>query len=379
VSELAELYVVFVVLYLFECLAWVPRRTVGFLALLGRRRARIAFRPNAGWSSSVAIGQPWPPLAPPWFAEPLPFAVDLLGITLTEGDGRRLAWEKLAPITARDARVESGESLTCKLASRHAAAGLAEALEKIRVADAKKREVELRRFLDARFDVAAARTQRKLFDRSVRSLRVLSNALWLALFGGVGAAVGTQNLLYLVAVAALTLLLWPVNAFVFTRTLRKQTWLAKGQGPELSKRLVTMLSPLSAVRAVDVLARELWANWDPFTVAALLLGPRELRSFARPLLVAALPREGDPLAWWRAELRRRMELILAEQNIDVEELLAPPAREGSHVSQYCPACLAQYERGAGVEGNCPNETCFAIPLRAFFSDERERSSTEGKS
>lgn len=375
-SELAELYAVFVVLYLFECLAWVPRRSVGFLALIGRRRARVAFRPNAGWSASVVVGQPWPPLAPPWFAEPLPFAVDPRGITLTETDGRHLAWEELAPISACDACVESGDTLSCKLASRHAAATLAEALERIRVAPSKRREGELRRFLDARFDVAAANARRKAFERIARPLRVLSNALWLALFGGLGVAVALQNMLYLLAAAALTLLLWPVNAFVFTRTLRRQTWLGKGQGPELSKRVVTLLSPLSAVRSVDVIARELWVSWDPFAVAAVLLSTGELRSFARPQLVAVASREGDGLAWWHGELRSRMERVLAERGIGVKELLAPPGREGQHVTHYCPGCLAQYEAGAGGEGQCANETCQGIPLCAF--DETETPSSQGK-
>jgi hypothetical protein len=378
VSELAELYAVFVVLYLFECLAWVPRRTVGFLGLVGRRRARIAFRPNAGWSSSVVVGQPWPPLAPPWFAEPLPFAVDPQGITPTESDARRLTWHELAPIAACDARVESGEHLSCKLASRHAAARLAAALEVIRVASAKKREGELGRFLDARFDVAEATARRHAFARSVRTLRVLSNALWLALFGGLGVAVVTQNMLYLLGAAALTLLLWPANAFVFRRTLRKQTWLPKGQGPELSKRLVTVLSPLSAVRAVDVMARELWAGMEPLAVAAVLLTPAELSSFARPLLVSVEPRDGDELAWWRAELRLRMVRVLSGRNISVEELLAPPVPEGSHVTQYCPACLAQYEPGAGALGNCPNDTCHDIPLRAFAGDGAAAPPIQGK-
>ncbi len=377
-SELAELYAVFLALYLFECLAWVPRRAVGFLALLGRPRARIAFRPNAGWSSSVVVGRPWPPLTPPWFAEPLPVAVDPRGLTLTEDAGRLLAWEALGPVVARDAFVQSGEAWSCKLASRQAALALADGLERIRTATAKKRKGEVERFLDGRFDVAAATARRAAFDRGVRALRVLSNALWLALFGGMGVAVATQNMLYLLATAALTIVLWPVNAIVFSRTLRKQTWLAKGYRPELSKRVVTMLSPLSAVRAVDVMARELWAGFDPLAVAAVLLSPRELRSFARPLLVSVEPREGDPLAWWRAEVRLRMARVLAGRSIEVDALLAPPARDGAHVTQYCPACLAQYEAGAGNDGQCPNDTCHDIPLRGFTDVSPATSSNQGK-
>ena len=49
-SELAELYLLFLVLYLFECLAWVPRRTVGFFAFAGRWRQSTGTAWAGGWS-----------------------------------------------------------------------------------------------------------------------------------------------------------------------------------------------------------------------------------------------------------------------------------------------------------------------------------------
>ena len=364
-SELAELFAFFLVLYLFECLAWVPRRTVGFFAFVGRWRARLAFRPNSSWSVSVVLGKPWPPLSPPWLAEPLPFAVDPRGITRTESDQRALAWDVLAPITARGNYLESGDLELAKLASRQGAAELAEALEKTRLAAAKKREALLRRLLDARFDPEAPEARRKQYAKSVRALRIVSNGLWLALFGGLGMAVLTSNMLILLLAAAMTLLLWPVNSMVFALTLRKVSWLPRACWPEPSKRLVAMLSPLSAVRAADILAREIYANLDPLTVGAALLSVRDLAGFARPRLVAMQPRIADDLGWWHTEIRQRMERVLAHRGVDVAAMLTPPAREGTHVATYCPACLSQYEPGRAPGEPCPNEACPQIPLRAF--------------
>jgi hypothetical protein len=96
-------------------------------------------------------------------------------------------------------------------------------------------------------------------------------------------------------------------------------------------------------------------------------------------LVSVEPRDREPLAWWRAELRRRMVRVLADRKLTVEELLAPPVREGNHVTQYCPACLAQYEQGAGTGGHCPNDVCHDIPLRPFASDKPVAPSSEGSS
>jgi hypothetical protein len=366
-SELAELYALFLILYLFECLAWVPRRTVGFFGFAARWRGRLAFRPNASWSVSVVFGKPWPPLSPPWLAEPLPFAIDPNGITLLESDKRRITWEDLGPVSARGHRVESGHLLLATAATRAGAAVLAETLEKTRTSPAKKREAGLRKFLDARFDVDAVLDRQKEFQSSVRTLRVCSNALWLGLFGGLGAAVGTHSLLVLVVAAALSLLLWPINSIVFYVTVRRlaTTWLPRAHGPDLAKRLVAMLSPISGVRAVDMLAREVWANLDPMTVAAALLSPQDLPTFARPFVVATQTREGDDLAWWRAEIRQRMERVLCKKNVDLVAMFSPPRREGDHVETYCPSCLSQYESGRRAGEPCPNETCVDVPLRAF--------------
>jgi hypothetical protein len=364
-SDLAELYLVFLVLYLFECLAWVPRRTVGFFAFAGHYWGRTAFRPNTSWSGSVLFGKPWPPLSPPWLAEPLPFALDPQGITRFDLEEAHLAWEELVPISARGNRVESGKLLLATLVSRKGAADLAEALERTRTLPAKKRESALRKFLDTRFDLDAPLARQKVFQKSALVLRVISNALWLSLFGGLCVAVFTQNLLILLCAAAMSLLLWPINSLVFLLTLRKATWLPRVHWPDLSKRLVVMLSPLSGVRGADLLAREVWANLDPMTVAVALFPHRNLTAFARPRLVAMQTRQGDELAWWRTEIRQRMERVLAAKNFNVAAILAPPKRENTYVETYCPCCLAQYESGRKAGEPCPNETCTNISLRPF--------------
>ena len=361
-SELAELYALFLVLYLFECLAWVPRRTVGFFHFLGRWRGRAAFRPNASWSTSVVFGKPWPPLSPPWLAEPLPFAIDPKGLTLIESDRRRIAWEDLEPVSARGHRLESGDLVLATLASRLGAVVLAEMLEGTRLMSAKKREAALRKFLDARFDVDAPLTKQKEFQTRTRALRASSMALWLSLFGGLGVAVFTRSMVVLLVAAALSLLLWPINAVVFFLTARK---VPRDHGPEFSKRLVAILSPLSGVRGVDLLAREVWANLDPVTVAVALLSAKDLLAFARPLVVAMEARDRDELAWWRAETRQRMERVLAKKNVDLASLFAPPTRESSQVQTYCPSCQSQYEGGRKAGDPCPNESCPDVSLRAF--------------
>lgn len=364
-TDLAELYLLFLLLYLFECLAWVPRRAVGFFTWAGRWRARPAFRPNDGWSWGVVLGKPWPPLAPPWFAESLPFALDpVAGMTPLESEARTVSWEAMGPVRARGHRIEAAE-LSLAMASGNAAAGLAAMLESMRSLPAKKRESELRRFLDRRYASDLPRDRRRQFARSVRGLRILSNALWLALFGGLGVAVLSRNMLVLLVAAALSLVLWPANAIAFALSLRTLAWLPAGRKPDAAKRWVAFLSPISGARAVDLIAREMWADLEPLAVAAELLSSAELTTFARPLLVGFQARPDDSLAWWRAEHRQRIERLLLAKRIRTDEVLGAPVRESERVRRYCPACHAQFAGADEERRYCPGERCVEVELRAF--------------
>jgi hypothetical protein len=363
-TDLGELYLFFLVLYLFECLAWVPRRSVGFYTWAGRWRARAAFRPNSGWLLSVVLGKPWPPLAPPWFAEPLPFALDPTGITLVETNQRHVGWDALGPVRTRGHRIEANQ-FSISTGSRNTAAALATTLENVRTLPANKRESELRKFLDRRYDVELPRIRQQQFAKTVRVVRVLSNALWLSLFGGLGVAVLSHNMAHLLLVAGLSLVLWPANSVAFALCLRKLAWLSAGEKPDRSKSWVALLSPISGVRAVDMVAREVWADLEPLAVAAALLSPTDLSTFVRPLLVVTESRADDVLIWWRAENRQRIERILEAKAIHLADLLAEPPRENDRVQAYCPACLAQFARAPDCSQYCPSERCVKVPLRRF--------------
>jgi hypothetical protein len=116
--------------------------------------------------------------------------------------------------------------------------------------------------------------------------------------------------------------LWPINSVVFYFTVRRlaTTWLPRAQGPDLSKRLVAMLSPISGVRGVDMLAREVWANLDPMTVAAALLSPQDLPIRA-------------PVRGGHASARRRRPCLVARGNPPAHgaRSLQEERRHGCHV------------------------------------------------
>jgi hypothetical protein len=67
-----------------------------------------------------------------------------------------------------------------------------------------------------------------------------------------------------------------------------------------------------------------------------------------------------------------MERVLVQKNVNLDALLAPPAREGKHAETYCPSCLAQFESGRKAGEPCPNDSCPDVPLRAFVDEGNAR-------
>jgi hypothetical protein len=363
VNELAELYVVFVVVYLVECAQWGPRRAVAVLALAGRWRCRRSWSPNASWSRGALFGVPWPPLSPALVAETVPVQLGPRGLL---HDDTELVWESVDRVAVIGARVEVNGQPLATLATRRGAAALGALLEKLPRLSPQRREAALARWLDARFDTTTAPARLQDFRAGTGPLRIATNALWVALFLGLP-VVFTLPLggpLPLLALAALVLLLWAVSAVLFERALRKPALIARALWPDLTKRVVAAASPLAAIRSPDLIARELAGDLDPLAVAANLVRAPALGALARPRLVELLFRRDGPAAgaWWRDAEVDRIRRLLRASDVDPDGLLAPPERERAAVIAWCPACLAQYETVPTPNRTCPNDRCAGIGL-----------------
>jgi hypothetical protein len=368
-NELAELYAILVALYAFECCTWVTRRTVGVMAMTGRWWLRRAWRPNPSWSVSLVLGTPWPPLTPPLITEPLPFALGPDGITLWETGGAFVPWDRAGPFRAKGVRLEGAGDGWVTMATRRGAVALAVALESLRQLPGQRRPSAIEKFLDSRFDVAAAGERLRQFQREVRSLRVCANLLWVSVFVGLAAVVAVRAAVLLLPLAVLVFGFSVLNAVVLSRTLRRLTWLQGALAPDRSKRLAAFLSPISGVRATDLIARELVGDLEPLAVAAALVAPGALAAFARPQLAALRLQQRTPApggesdqVWWRQQIGKRIERILREKDLDPQTLLSPPARESNQVEAWCPSCLAQYDSGRNGD-LCPS--CESIPLQPY--------------
>jgi hypothetical protein len=166
---------------------------------------------------------------------------------------------------------------------------------------------------------------------------------------------------------------WIAAAVLFEVSLRRSRSLDRALRPDILKRIASVASPISAIRACDHFARELAGDLDPLAVAAPLVSADELGRVGRARLVDLKyrPEEDPPEGgqadrdWWKREALTRIGRTLRAHDVDPDELLAQPARDGDDVVGWCPICRQQYRGGAEAARACANPTCDGAALIAF--------------
>jgi hypothetical protein len=117
--------------------------------------------------------------------------------------------------------------------------------------------------------------------------------------------------------------------------------------------------PPAAVRAQDLLGRDLLAAFDPLAAVVALCSREDARPFARRALLDLRhpsPLGAPPLEpgaeeterWFRGRLLEVAEAALGDEGLDLAELLRPAEREEGCASA-CPRCERQYVM---AEGEC---------------------------
>jgi len=140
--------------------------------------------------------------------------------------------------------------------------------------------------------------------------------------------------------------------------------------------LTIALAPTSAMRAHDALSRPLLATFHPLAQAGALLGDRELRQFARRVVLDLRHPAGPPCPnetpsalateqFFRQTMLTVAEACLSQRAVNVEELCQAPVPADESSRAYCPRCEAQF---TSVDGQCAD--CGGLALTAFPGQSR---------
>jgi hypothetical protein len=371
-SATTELLAILSALYLYECLQIVPLTTVAFQALWPGRFQRL--RPSALGllkGRAMLLGMPLPPLGTLYVTDRWPLALGPAGVAPEREDSRKdsgkgegaeaaagtVSWEALGPVKVDGAVVHATGMPPLRMASEHGARSLAALLRELGTCKEKARGARIERALAERLDAAAVRVRYRHHRRSTVALLLCANLLFLAIFAGVPVLVFTELSTYWYVILGMGLASWLLTPWLLRRALK--ACFERAQWPSTSRQVGVLLSPISAIRAPDLVAQHLLADSDPLAVAAALLGREAFAERVREELaelvygVTAPGEAEDETRSWYGERRRRAVLRLAkEQGLDPEALFQPPPREDEGCYTFCPRCRAQYMLTEGVCASC---------------------------
>ncbi|HEY6250784.1 MAG TPA: hypothetical protein VI685_12555, partial [Candidatus Angelobacter sp.] len=328
-TELVFLFLIVLLIYVLQCICWVTPRSIVFsLGLRGHGKRR---RQGYVWSALDTAGvlaNPLPPLTPLVAAQWPTFELTPDGIQFPgrndAGDGETIsiAWETLK-LAHSESRLKCNGSVFFK-GSEAQVRQYVELLSSLLQAPRTQRAGIIQDWQRRMMSTQTAARRIKVLSGRAPWLRILTNLQFFFLF----------VLLPLAFYRFGTMIWWRalVILLVFSITITLEFWtlhkmlfpLAKEQ--RFKTAAVAALSPVAAIRACDVVTRDLLAGYHPLAVAGAILPTDDFRRFAGQQL--RLCRFGDYLdRQYQAGLQKAMEQAIKKNKLDPQELLRAPEPE----------------------------------------------------
>ena len=378
-SDLELLYVLLAAFYLWECACWIPRGGVVFAGWRGKhcRVASVIGNQRGGF----ALAQPLPPLGRIAVATQLPVSLSPAGAlayvatSVTPAGrppqtGRFVRWDEIKSVAARGKNVRVNDDVFVRAQSTTHARWLAGELRRLGRLGPETRSDAIGKLIESAFNVESVKARWAEFETPARPVRCLANALFLFVFLATPAVIWRFGLehTWLPLVIGLFAMGGTI-AFLFRRAHRSLHPSADDE--RFTQFLMALLFPPAAIRACDLLSRPLIETFHPLAVASALCNDKELRRFARPLLLdlrnPALPlatEDNLELAaveeWSRARTLAAAEAALRRSGVDPAELTRPPSPADATCRAFCPRCHAQFTL---LDTRCGD--CGGLPVRAF--------------
>ncbi len=350
IGEGETLLLVLILLYLSECLIWVRRESVAFVSAW---RGWHLAKPSS-WLGNARGGilflNPLPPSGRVFLSHLSPVSISPSGVcalnvqTLpSEARSQDQTGEFLSFGKIKEAGVD-GSYLTinnerfARCTTAKQAKALANVIAAMVKASASKREGLARNSIAKQYSVNEATSLLKEAQELIKPIQSLGLILFLFLFvltPLLGALGGLMTLIVPVAIVMVALAV--EIAIVFRRVHAK---LYPAESAERLESLVKMiLCPPVAIRAADILTKNLLSEFSPIVLADVLTGSGE-RQFVRSVILDLKHPLGHELSDANA-----VETVMwaANEQVKVCEryMLTPTQREENSIS-YCPRCECQF-------------------------------------
>lgn len=381
-TDSETLYLVLVALYLLEGAAWVPR---GSIALCARSAEwalpRLPHRTIGNARGGAVLGFPllsgatvfvvpqWPVSLSPqgvlfWVAESMELE------ERAEHPGHFFQFESIRSISADGRAIWINDQAMGEVVSPGMAQQVVDIIQALKKLPETKRATAIDEFLGKRFDVAATKSRLQAFYDDTANLRTASFVTWfvtLILVPALALRLGFERI-WLLALVVIYVSMWVTTAS-FVRLHRR--YFPSERLARWGYAFMVGLVPVSAMRAVDLLAKRLLHDVHPGTaVAAMAPKARAQRFLSYLLRDARYPMHptspvDDPdvsatEAFYRNAVAEQMTKMLESLGYRPNELAAIPMATGDIDGEMvCPRCHARY---AAEMRAC--EDCGGIELRA---------------
>lgn len=385
-TDLELLFLVLAVLYLWECAWWVRRGAVGFQTWLGKRwrighPSTLLGNPGGGFM----LANPLPPLGTLLLGYQLPVSISSKGVlafvasSVNPGwrppqTGNWFPWDKIQAVRVSGKKVLINGQQFLKAASPGLALHLKQHLETFLKASAPQRDELLRRLTSDSLDIKTVGNRWTQFQEKTFRLRALTNLLLLYLFLAAPLMIHWFSLERAWLPLLVGLLVCTCSAAILFRRVHKDFY-PKCEDERFTHFILVLLSPVSAIRACDMLSRPLFETFHPLALAKVFCPDAGFRAFAQSI-VRELRNPGLPLCpstdaaavqteqQSRALLEGEITKFLQRAGIAADELVRPPTPTDESCRAYCPRCQAQFTTTAGVCEDCGGLTLVAFKKEA---------------
>ncbi len=367
-----------------ECLFWVRRGGVVFRRMITRRwHAVVRSEAISNHHGDLHWCWPFPPAGSVYIARSWPFVAGPDGIANAQVEclhpsghastaSAFFPWAAIRDVVADGKVLRINGQPLFRSDSPYEPLHFEALLRDLSRLPAADRATRLRESLRQSFDRGALQTCRANFTQQTANWVTACTGFWIFLLiacPGLLWRFGWLPAVWWLAPALLLQLAWIVAGFIRLHRM----FFPAASDERFKLALVYALAPVSATRAPDSLSRPLLGSFHPLCVAGELLhsealGPlaeriwRDLH-YPRPVtLDSRIPEVAAVEAWFRSEIKCRVEVLLRDVNLDSALWERPPVPSDPMHSRYCPRCLSQFTEEARTCVDCGGHPLFSMLL-----------------
>ena len=386
-SETQSLLLIIFILYLSECVIWIPRNSVAFVLNWGKRWTVALPSVNFGnLQGGLYLINPFPPLGNIFRCQTLPVSISSRKICSYTSQ----AWTKagrpqqssqcfdlsnIEEVSTQSNKVYINGALFVKCVTSKIAKNVVELIKRLSRSSYSSRAHIFESTISHFMDVGEIDLLLKEYQKRTIILRLLCIMAWFYLFVLAPILMWHYGFIRLFLPAIIVLLVFNTIIIIcFYRT--HKSLLPIDKDDRLNTILKIVFCPPFAIRANDSISLNYFDRYNPIAVGKVLLTETDFNRFVQwavldlkhPLMDYSIAKEVKITdIWYRKRVLKNVEAFLYKYGIDVYNLTKPDMLSDDSCVSYCPRCLCNYTI---LPGTCKD--CTGVKLVALLKESNNK-------